>query len=152
VSGLHTLKYSKKHILHQSLQKTDKIAPVSALHLSVSSPGLHTLKWSKEKESDQSLQKNGQDSSSFRVAPHSFSSFRFSECSKEQNVKIPPVSALRFTVSLPSGFHRLKCSKEENLHQSLQQIRQNSSNFSVAPRLKFETAGKSGNVRQFSVC
>lgn len=110
------------------------------------------IKMLERKESHQSLQKNGQDSSSFRVAPHSFSSFRFSECSKEQNVKIPPVSALRLTVSLSSGFHRLKCSKEENLHQSLQQIRQNSSNFSVAPRLKFETAGKSGNVRQFSVC
>lgn len=64
-------KKRKKSRIHLCRKKTEKIPPVSALCLAVSLPsGFHILEWSKKPKC--------QDSSSLIVAPHSFSSLRFS--------------------------------------------------------------------------
>lgn len=125
-------------ILHQSLQKTYKIPPVIALHLSFSfSRSSHIQKAGKKRKIS-----------------------RIHLCRKKTE-KIPPVSALCLAVSLTSGFHmveKTKCQDSSSLSVAphsfsflrfsntkfpsiFAQIRQKNSNFCIAPRFHAK-AGK----------
>lgn len=82
-------------ILHQSLQKTDKIPPVIALHLSFSISRSSHIQMLERKEK--------------KVA---------SIFAEKKTEKIPPVSALCLAVSLTSGFHmveKTKCQDSSSL-------------------------------------